>query len=506
VNIFLQYISWVKHKSKFLLVFMALVFFVAPGITYAGFADDWMQNATSSGPQYMSTQQRGYFSMGGFDSRWQSKSDYLVSITKPRLKMGCGGIDFYAGGMTFLQPNYLVKKLQAILQNAPAVALDLALKVLCQDCADSMKDFESMIDKLNALQLDDCKASKAIVAMAMDPNGENEQLNQVKNDWAVSSGASQFYQSSKEDSDSTNDEPQASDFSAASGSSMTSACPPIIQQIFTTPDDSKSSTILSNVGSVMGIDPSYIGLMAGLIGDVRVLPPDGGYAAVSLQPCPNNVTQNNIIESALLEGKAWAYDFTQDPPVCVQITDQSADLQAYVLNMLTHIYNEMINKTPITNQSEIDFLQHSSGITYTALRTAVIQNDTSGTTLMTFAPLIARDISINMLRDLLNKAKALLATAKDAINKNASADPNKVGSTADVSKCQIALFSPDIVEIEKLEGRIQTTLSNLDAGYKRELEKVNNQTAIYANIKKMEQQMLQEVARRFGNSAVAGMK
>jgi conjugative transfer pilus assembly protein TraH len=494
------------HATSISFIFLVALVLGSADPSFAGWVDDWMQNSTSSGPQYMSTQERGYYSLGGFDARWKSKSDYLMSITKPRLKMGCGGIDFYAGGMTFLQPNYLVKKLQAILQNAPAVALDLALKVLCQDCADSMKDFESMIDKLNALQLDDCKASKAVVAMAMDPNGENEQLNQVKNDWSVSSGVSSFYQSSVEDTTSTNNQPQAQDFSSASGDSMTSACPQIIQEIFTTPDAGSSSTILSNMGRLMGIDPSYIGLMAGLVGDVRILPPDGGYAAKAIEPCANNATLNDAVDSALLNGQAWAYDFSQDPPVCVQITDQSANLQNYVSSMLSNIYNDMVGKSRITNQAEIDFLQHSSGITYTALRTAVLQNDSSATTLSVFAPLIARDISINMLKDLLNKATALLSTAKDAISKNASADPNKISSSADVSKCQVALFTPDIVEIEKIEKRIQNTLTSLDAGYRRELERVNGMVAVYANVKSMEQQMLRDVARRFGDSAVAGMK
>jgi conjugative transfer pilus assembly protein TraH len=77
--------------------------------------------------------------------------------------------------MSFLNANYLVKQLQSILQNAPSVALDLALNVLCTQCAKSIKEFQSMMSRLNNLQLDSCKATQAIVAKTMSEASDYEE-------------------------------------------------------------------------------------------------------------------------------------------------------------------------------------------------------------------------------------------------------------------------------------------------------------------------------------------
>src|SRR3546814_5952804 len=40
--------------------------------------------------------------------------DYLTSVTLPKVRAGCGGIDMFLGGMSFLDPDYLVQKLESI--------------------------------------------------------------------------------------------------------------------------------------------------------------------------------------------------------------------------------------------------------------------------------------------------------------------------------------------------------------------------------------------------------
>ena len=81
----------------------------------------------------------------------------------PRIKSGCGGIDVFMGGFSFMNTDYLVNKLQAILAGAPAVAFDLALKTLCEQCSNTIKNFEALADKLNSMQFDECAASKELV-------------------------------------------------------------------------------------------------------------------------------------------------------------------------------------------------------------------------------------------------------------------------------------------------------------------------------------------------------
>ena len=51
------------------------------------------------------------------------------------------------------------------------VAFDLGLKTLCEQCSNTIKNFEALSDKLNSMQLDECAAAKEMVGVVMDDNG-----------------------------------------------------------------------------------------------------------------------------------------------------------------------------------------------------------------------------------------------------------------------------------------------------------------------------------------------
>lgn len=108
-------------------------------------------------------QQRGFYSAGGFSGRYRMTNDFLVTASPPRLEVGCGGIDLFGGGFTYLDPEYLVEKFERIIQAAPAFAFDLAMTQYCQVCKDSMNTLTAITDQLNSIQLNDCRMSKRLV-------------------------------------------------------------------------------------------------------------------------------------------------------------------------------------------------------------------------------------------------------------------------------------------------------------------------------------------------------
>ena len=112
--------------------------------------DDWIQQKTVVSPQYFETQKRGYASLGGMSARWKVGTDNLITVTPPRFKMGCGGIDMFGGGLGFMKFDYLVKKLQKVMGPAAAAfAFDLALNTLCTPCANGIKSFEAIVGALS---------------------------------------------------------------------------------------------------------------------------------------------------------------------------------------------------------------------------------------------------------------------------------------------------------------------------------------------------------------------
>ena len=65
-------------------------------------AESWFDNVTYTSPGSFEDQTRGYVTAGGMSGRVDVHDDYLMSLTLPKVKAGCGGIDMFLGGMSFL--------------------------------------------------------------------------------------------------------------------------------------------------------------------------------------------------------------------------------------------------------------------------------------------------------------------------------------------------------------------------------------------------------------------
>jgi conjugative transfer pilus assembly protein TraH len=127
------------------------------------FLDDAMTQLQGLSPKAYQGQQRGYYMGGSASIRIPQDTIQPFSFTPPKISAGCGGIDIAMGGFSYLNFDALVQKLQKILQAAPAMAFDLALGVLCEQCKTIMHDLEQFSNMINSLNMDSCKATKAIL-------------------------------------------------------------------------------------------------------------------------------------------------------------------------------------------------------------------------------------------------------------------------------------------------------------------------------------------------------
>jgi len=243
-----------KRRLRTLVVVVLAFTFLFSAVSYANWQDDWISSYSSSGPSYIQGNQRGYYSGGSFSARWPSSNDSLLSVSLPRLKVGCGGIDMFTGGMSFLNVNYLVQKLQNIMSAAPAAAFDLALKTLAPQVSATIKELEAIADRLNGLQLNDCKASKALVATIASPfapDGSKMQgdLATSMSDFYVSSGAQALYKDvtnliGTTVSGANGNPPAAGNPVQAASSGMTAGCPTDYLAIYS------NGSILANIATI----------------------------------------------------------------------------------------------------------------------------------------------------------------------------------------------------------------------------------------------------------------
>ncbi|WP_262695999.1 conjugal transfer protein TraH [Kordiimonas aquimaris] len=131
---------------------------------------DWFDSMTHSGPSSFSGQRRGYIQGGQFNGRFRLATDNPFSVSPPRVRAGCGGIDLFAGGLSFLDPEYLVEKFENILQAAPALAFSMALKAHCETCEDVMSKLEATSSFLNSIQVNDCRMANQVAKLVTGDN------------------------------------------------------------------------------------------------------------------------------------------------------------------------------------------------------------------------------------------------------------------------------------------------------------------------------------------------
>jgi conjugative transfer pilus assembly protein TraH len=156
------------RKLRVLVFLMIFIFCMSLGVE-AGWLDNWYEQSVSTPPTYIKGQQRGYFTLGSFSTRLDTTETlYPISISMPKIKAGCGGVDLHLGGMSFLGFEYLVQKLQSMIHAAPYVAFQIALKTISQKLGSILDTAEQIINFLNSLQLNECEFLKGFMVKFAD--------------------------------------------------------------------------------------------------------------------------------------------------------------------------------------------------------------------------------------------------------------------------------------------------------------------------------------------------
>ena len=475
-----------KYILAAVFTLVACVSFQAPA--EAGFADDWLANSTTSSPSYFEGQKRGYLSAGGFSARWKTSNDYLVSVTPPRVKAGCGGIDAFWGGMTFMKPQYLVQKLENIVQNSPAVAVDLALNVLCEPCKNAMETMERASNALNSIQLDDCKATQALVAKGAEELGsQNGELNNIVTNFEVSTNVAQGYKDVQDSLAANGNKPDPNDVK-----NSVADCSDELKALFiTNAETNGTSSLLTNIAGRLNMPVTYAQLLAGMVGDIGInFDSASGFTVFNIPFCEQNRTLN---VDGLLSDAPYLRDFTNPTGQCTQATDSNANLSSYVSTKLVSIANKMNTQADLT-ADESAFLNYCNGVTYDALKVGV-ETGTSDDVQDVLSRIVAKDITRHMLTDLYSKGEAMLAKAKEVAVKN------QQSTSGTPARCQVTMFDGTDKKIEKMRERIAQLRNELNQGYQKELEQMTTFTAYIRDHQYAAEQFENEVAKRFGLAA-----
>lgn len=494
-----------KKKSLKLAALM-LVTSLLMGPAYGGWVDDWVSQKVETSPGYFAGQKRGYLTGGGFSARWQTGSDYLWTVEPPRFRVGCGGIDLTAGSMSYLDFQHLTQKFQRILANAPAAAFDMAMQTLCQPCKQTMSSLSALADAFNNLQVNDCQASKALVA-AVVPGLTSDAVQNKSGlsalNYAVSGGADNWWGGVKEKAatfgnnfssiwaDNAANAPTPAGAVQGKTNPSTLACPAALQDFI--PDQQGTMLSMLNVVGVSkrGLSQDYVDLIRGVIGDIEILNIGGQVKVNVVTPCSQ---QRQGDPDIFLDGSANAKGYTDTGErSCATITDAHAALTQYVQNKMQSIVDKMKTKSNNFTNDDIAFLNASPMGLAITLKTA-IGTANEGAVIATMADLTAKAYAYYMLADLYSTARSTIYSLQKAM---ASKSVDKEG-------CDLSAFEGSSLKaIEDLSRQVWQLQDSARSEYAASAQEVATVQAILKSVVETQNQLYERIAKDFG-SAVAG--
>ena len=451
-----------KRKIRFL---SAMILFIFPSLVFpiaihAGWVDDWLEQKTVSSPSAVYGQERDYFSAGSFSARWRTGIDYPITVEPPRMKLGCGGIDIFLGGLSFLNFDYLVSKLQRIMQTAPAFAFDIALKAICPSCSETLSKLENFVNALNHLQMGECAASKALVTTISSAAGVSgatqSEMAKATNEFMTGSGLQNLYTAGNQLIQSLNGAAPAN----ADKQALIAGCSAGIVNLF------RNGSLMANVASDNGYSSTdIVDMIRGRFGDVLLTyNQNNGIQSTYIPPCSEN---SEISMDDFLDGKVYVRT-ADNPDSCQLQTDANASIRQYVNNYFNKLVASLQTRTALDSDTQ-SFVQGIPFSSYMIAKTAVETGQT-GLIMGTLSELTAEATVSKLLIDLMSKSKRLT----EAINVKYRNQAEGTSNGNPPTNCQLAVFANLMDYMGDVDSKIKKALDQLNSAYAASLGQLNN--------------------------------
>ncbi len=108
-------------------------------------------------------QRAGYATGGGLALRNRVTSDKVATLTLPKFDAGCGGIDLYAGGMSFISGPQIGAQLKSIASGSMGYAFLLGAETLSPQFTNVVKQLQTWANTINGININSCETASAMV-------------------------------------------------------------------------------------------------------------------------------------------------------------------------------------------------------------------------------------------------------------------------------------------------------------------------------------------------------
>ena len=115
--------------------------------------------SNTTGPSTYKNQSAGYYNGGSFYGRQPVQNTQLLHIQTPNFRMGCGGIDAWAGGLSHISSEQLTKALRGIGGQMGTYAFMLAIESISPEIYNVINELQALAQKINGLNINTCEAA-----------------------------------------------------------------------------------------------------------------------------------------------------------------------------------------------------------------------------------------------------------------------------------------------------------------------------------------------------------
>lgn len=156
--------------KKWFFIKIVFIFLLLPSLAMATINSDLNHffnslgyDANVTNPQAYHGQEAGYYTGGSLYARNSVRDIQLASVQLPSYRGGCGGIDLFTGGFSFINSKQLEAAMKNIANNATNYAFMLAVKSVSPLIANTMEDLQTWANKVNNMNINSCEAGASLV-------------------------------------------------------------------------------------------------------------------------------------------------------------------------------------------------------------------------------------------------------------------------------------------------------------------------------------------------------
>jgi conjugative transfer pilus assembly protein TraH len=134
------------------------------------FFNSFGASANVSSADIYQGQKAGYGTGGGLTVKNRVLNSKVATVNMPKIDAGCGGIDIYAGGFSFISSEKLVENLKSIAASSMGYAFLLGVETVSPQIANQMKTLQSWANTINGMSINSCETAAQLVGSVWPKN------------------------------------------------------------------------------------------------------------------------------------------------------------------------------------------------------------------------------------------------------------------------------------------------------------------------------------------------